>query len=506
MAEPEFATYESCSIEIPKPFLLVIFGASGDLSRKKLFPALYRLDRDRLLPATFCILGTARTAMDDGTFAGMVRTSVEKAFGKDFDEPAWNSFAARLYYHAGEYDDAVSYRQLNERIAGLERRLDTGNNRIFYLAVPPAVYEPVISHLGISGLAHEEGGFTHIAVEKPIGSDLASARKLNAALRTSFLERQIYRMDHYLAKETVQNILMFRFANAIFEPLWNRRYIDHVQITVSETIGIENRAGYYEKAGILRDMFQNHIFQLLALTAMEPPSVFEAERVRDEKAKVFRSIRPISANALREHLVLGQYGEGSVAGKPAGAYRSEAGVTPGSLTPTYAALKVFIDNWRWNGVPFYLRSGKRLSKKKAEISVHYRAVPHLMFSKTMKEDIDPNTLVMRIQPDEGIDITFQAKNPGTKICLGPVVMDFSYKRFFALSDYERILLDCMQGDQMLFVRDDAVELTWSLLAPAFEGIDPGDIGRDFPNYAAGTEGPEEAAMLLKKDGRTWRSL
>jgi glucose-6-phosphate 1-dehydrogenase len=503
---PAYAAHESCSIEIPKPFLLVIFGASGDLSQKKLLPALYRLDRDGLLPHNSSILGTARTAMDHSSFREMVRQSLKKAFGKDFDREAWNIFSARLYYHAGDYDDPVSYRDLRAIITELERAHETLANRIFYLAVPPTVYEVILTNLGLSGLSKEEGGFTHVAVEKPIGSDLLSAKTLNAVLRTSFLERQIYRMDHYLAKETVQNILMFRFANSIFEPLWNRRYIDHVQITVAERIGIENRAGYYEKAGILRDMFQNHIFQLLALTAMEPPAVFEAERVRDEKAKVFRSIRPFPADNLNDCLVLGQYGEGSMNGTPVNAYIRERGVSQDSRTPTFGALKVYIDNWRWNGVPFYLRSGKRLSIKKAEISIHYKTVPHLMFARALKEEIEPNTLVIRIQPDEGIDITFQAKNPGTKLCLSPVNMDFSYKRFVALSDYERILLDCMQGDQMLFVRDDGVEQTWSLLTPLLEKIETGSAGLLFQVYASGSDGPAEAAELLRRDGRAWRLL
>ena len=506
MTEPAYATYDSCSIEIPKPFLFVIFGASGDLSKKKLFPALYRLDRDGLLPRNSCILGAARTTMDQGAFRGLMRDAVAEAFGKDFDRAAWDAFEARLYYHAGEYDNPASYTDIKKSIEGLERTHDTLGNRIFYLAIPPTVYEVVVSNLGTSGLSREKEGFTHIAIEKPVGSDLASARKLNDVLRTSFLERQVYRMDHYLAKETVQNILMFRFANAIFEPLWNRRYIDHVQITVSESIGIENRAGYYEKAGVLRDMFQNHIFQLLALRAREPPSVFESERVRDEKVKVFRSVRPFLVDSLEDVLVVGQYGEGMVNGKKAAAYRNESGVSPGSMTPTYAALKLHIDNWRWNGVPFYLRSGKRLARKKAEISIHYRPVPHLMFSKAIKEDFEPNTLVIRIQPDEGIEITFQAKNPGTKICLSPVMMDFSYKRFFSLTDYERILLDCMQGDQMLFVRDDGVEQTWSLLMPVLEKTESPGSAHDVFIYASGTEGPGESEDLLKKDGRTWRPL
>jgi len=503
---PAYATYESCSLEIPKPFLLVIFGASGDLSQKKLFPALYRLDRDGLLPHNSCILGTARTAMDHISFRELILQSLKKALGKEFDRKAWDAFSARLYYHAGDYDDPVSYTNLRAIITELERAHETLANRIFYLAVPPTVYELIVTNLGISGLSTEEGGFTHVAIEKPIGSDLVSAKKLNAVLRTSFLERQIYRMDHYLAKETVQNILMFRFANAIFEPLWNRRYIDHVQITVAESIGIEHRAGYYEKAGILRDMFQNHIFQLLALTAMEPPSVFESEQVRDEKVKVFRSIRPFNVSSLQDCLVLGQYEKGSDSGKEVVAYRHEKGVSPDSQTPTYAALKVYIDNWRWNGVPFYLRSGKRLSNKKAEISIHYKGVPHLMFSRAMKEEIEPNTLVIRIQPDEGIDITFQAKSPGTRLCLSPVNMDFSYQKFVALSDYERILLDCMQGDQMLFVRDDGVEQTWSLLSPVLEEFESGRSAPLLQAYASGSEGPAEAAGLLRKDGRAWRLL
>ncbi len=506
MTGPEYATVDSCSIEIPKPFLLVIFGASGDLSRKKLFPALYRLDRDGLLPKNFCILGTARTAMGEKAFRETMRAAVAGSFGEDFDAAAWHAFSERLHYHAGAYDDPASYQAMQQRIAGLEKTYATTGNRIFYLAVPPTVYEDAITHLGTSGLSREDAGYTHIAVEKPIGSDLASARRLNDTLRTSFRERQIYRMDHYLAKETVQNILMFRFANAIFEPLWNRRYIDHVQITVAESIGIENRAGYYEKAGVLRDMFQNHIFQLLALTAMEPPSVFESERVRDEKVKVLRSVRPFTSDRLQDICVLGQYTDGMVSGRPAAAYRAEKGVAPGSVTPTYAALKLFIDNWRWNGVPFYLRSGKRLARKKAEISIHYRPVPHHIFSKAMQDDIEPNTLVMRIQPDEGIDITFQAKNPGTKICLSPVVMDFSYRQFVSLSAYERILLDCMQGDQMLFVRDDGVEQAWSLLMPVLESIAASGSPQGVHSYSAGSEGPEEAADLLKKDGRAWRPL
>ena len=313
-------------------------------------------------------------------------------------------------------------------------------------------------------------------------------------------------MDHYLAKETVQNILMFRFANSIFEPLWDRKYIDHIQITVAETLGVEHRAGYYEKAGVLRDMFQNHLFQLLALTAMEPPSVFEAERVRDEKAKVLRSIRPFPLDRLDDSVVIGQYGEGKVDGVKVSGYRDEPDVMPDSVTPTFAALKVLIDNWRWNGVPFYLRSGKRLSGKKAEISVHFKTVPHLMFAGKISESIEPNALVIRIQPDEGISLYFQAKTPGSRLCLSPVLMDFSYQKVFSLNDYERVLLDCMQGDQMLFVRGDGVEEAWALLSPLLEKLESITYPKNFPNYEAGSSGPDAAAELLKKDGRSWRAI
>ena len=314
-------------------------------------------------------------------------------------------------------------------------------------------------------------------------------------------------MDHYLAKETVQNILMFRFANSIFEPLWNRRYIDHIEITVSETMGVEHRAGYYEQSGVIRDMFQNHIFQLLALTAMEPPALFEADRVHDEKAKVFRSIRPFNLDRLDEILVLGQYGRGTIEGKEVVAYREEEGVAEDSLTPTYAAMKVLIDNWRWHGVPFYLRSGKRLSVRKAEIEIHFRPVPHLMFSQSLQqESIDANTLVLRIQPDEGIGLSFQAKRPGSRICLNTVLMDFPYRNILMSDDYERVLLDSMQGDQMLFARGDAVELSWELLTPLIEKLEQETVKDFFPNYAAGSAGPDQADELLRKDGRAWRTL
>lgn len=506
MNDVEYRMIENCEIEIPPPFCLVIFGASGDLTGRKIIPSLYKLDRDKLLSEQFLVLGVARTEMADADFRDQMKDSLKDAFPEDFVEKTWKEFSQKLHYMSIDYDDPRSYTALKRKIISIKEKYGDIRNCVFYLAITPKVYETIISNLGSSGLASEDEGFTHIVVEKPIGWDLESARRLNTILRGSFQEKQVFRMDHYLAKETVQNILMFRFANSIFEPLWNRRYIDHVQITVTETLGVGHRGGYYDKAGVIRDMFQNHIFQLLALTAMEPPALFEAERVRDEKVKVFRSVRPFPLDRLKDVLVLGQYGKGRIAEKEVVGYREEPKIPGDSITPTYAALKVFIDNWRWNGVPFYLRSGKRLKKKKSEISIHYRHVPHLMFAHAMAEDIEPNTLVLRIQPDEGIDLNFQAKTPGSRVCLNPVAMDFAYQKIFSLTAYERILLDCMRGDQMLFVRDDGVEQTWSLLTPVLEKLEKDKDIKDFPKYEAGSDGPEEAELLPKKDGREWRPL
>lgn len=497
---------DSCELHLPGPFCLILFGASGDLSRRKIIPSLYRLSKDELLPERFFILGAARTELDQSAFRAMMRDAVRDAFPDDFDAGVWDTFKGKLYFERLEYDRVGAYRAMRESIATIEKECGTMGNRIFYLAVPPEAYELVIVNLGEAGLSAEEGGYTRIIVEKPIGHDLSSARRLNTVLRSSFSEKQVYRMDHYLAKETVQNILMFRFANAIFEPLWDRRYIDHVQITAAETLGVEHRAGYYDRAGVLRDMFQNHLFQLLALTAMEPPAAFEAERVRDERMKVFSSIRPFPLKGVEDFLVVGQYGDGVIGEKKVGGYRSEPGIPADSVTPTYAALKVHIDNWRWNGVPFYLRSGKRLSKRKAEISVHFNSVPHLMFERTLEERIEPNTIVLRVQPDEGINLIFQTKTQGTRVCLSTSTMDFVYRKIFSLSDYERILLDCMEGDQMLFVREDGVEQTWAILSPLLKRLDSGADGMKFPNYAAGTPGPAEADALMAKDGRVWRVL
>jgi glucose-6-phosphate 1-dehydrogenase len=503
--DKEYASLHQCEMEIPGPFCLIIFGASGDLSKRKILPALYKLENDRLFPEDYVILGVARSEMNNSGFREMMRESVKDVF-TEFDEVTLNKISERLFYMRVDYGDQESFSRLKKELEEIEQRHDTRGNRIFYLALPPSVYEPVISNIGLAGLSQEEKGYSHIVIEKPFGRDVESSKQLNSALKKVFSETQIYRMDHYLAKETVQNLLIFRFSNSIFEPLWNRRYIDHVQITVSETLGIGHRAEYYEKAGVLRDMFQTHIFQLLALTAMEPPSVFETERVCDEKLKVLRSIRPFPADRPEEIAVTGQYGQGNIKGEQVRSYTDEPGVSQDSAVPTFAALKVMVDNWRWNGVPFYLRSGKRLAKKKAEISIHYRPVPHLMFSRAIKESIDPNTLVIRIQPDEGISLNFQTKTPGTRLCLNPAPMDFSYQRVFALDDYERVLLDCMQGDRMLFLSSDEVEETWSLLTPLIERTESDGYRKDFPNYDAGSNGPEAADDLPGRDGRSWRPI
>ncbi len=497
---------DECELHLPGPFGLILFGASGDLSKRKLIPSLYRLSKNEFLPEGFFILGVTRTEMDQTAFRTMLKNAVKEALGDEFETDVWQRFEGKLYVAKIEHDRPDEYRLLREKVVAAEKRHETMGNRIFYLAVPPEAYETLITNLGEAGLSRDEGGYTRIIVEKPIGHDLASARKLNAVLRSYFSEVQVYRMDHYLAKETVQNILMFRFANAVFEPLWNRRYIDHVQITAAETLGVEQRAGYYDRAGVIRDMFQNHLFQLLALTAMEPPVEFEAERVRDEKMKVFSSIKPFSEDDIGNFAVLGQYGEGAIEDKMVSGYRAERGVPADSVTPTYAALKVHIDNWRWNGVPFYLRSGKRLSKRKGEISVHFKTVPHLMFAKTLEERIEPNTIIITVQPEEGISLILQTKKQGSRVCLSTSTMDFVYRKVFSLTDYERILMDCMEGDQMLFVREDSVEQTWAILSPLLVRLKSCKDILQFPNYAAGTSGPPEADAFMAKDGRAWLPL
>jgi len=504
--KPLYKTVNNCEVEVPEPCCLVIFGISGDLARRKLLPSLYRLYASGMLPERFFILGTSRTDIGTERLREIMLDAVKEAMPGTFDQKAWNAFSAMLYHSAFDYSDIAAYGpKLRDILPALERKHQTVGSRIFYLSVPPTVYEDVIRNLGTAGLAREETGSSRIVIEKPFGRDLESAHQLSMVLLAHFQERQVFRIDHYLAKETVQNILMFRFANSIFEPLWNRRYIDHVQITAAETLGVEHRAGYYEQSGVLRDMFQNHMFQLLAVIAMEAPPAFEAELVRDEKIKVFRSIRPFPLDRLNEQIVVGQYDKGMIRGAPVIGYREEQGVSGRSITPTFAALKVFIDNWRWNDVPFYLRSGKRLAERMTEIAIYFKPVPHSLFPGTVSGPIDPDTLVLRVQPDEGMSLTYQIKSPGSKICLDPVVMDYTYPTGVELDAYEWVLLDCMLGDHMLFTRQDGVEQAWSLLTPVIEQLETGSSG-DIPHYTAGSSGPIEALRLIEKDSRTWRPL
>lgn len=508
-AKPSYRTIGACEIEIPTPVCLVIFGAYGDLTRRKLMPSLYRLHKHKVFPENFFVFGVDRVEMGHEQYIETMRDAVQRGAPADYDPAEWAGFASKLYYESFDFDVPDAYvTHMKEKLLPLEKRYQTGGNRIFYLAIPPTVFETVLVNLDRAGLSKlEASGYPYVVIEKPFGRDLESARRLNRTLEACFEEKQIFRIDHYIAKETVQSMLMFRFANSIFEPLWNRNYVNHIQMTVAETLGVEHRAAYYEQAGVIRDMFQSHLFQLLAVTAMEPPVAFEAEPVRDEKNKVFHSIAPFPLDRFNEFVAVGQYGKGEVGGRPVVAYREEPGVSPTSIVPTYAAMKVFVDNWRWNGVPFYLRCGKRLKSHKTEIAIHFKTVPHLMFSGLLEERIEPNILVFRVQPEESIGLTFETKKPGTRFCLnpGPVVMRFAYESP-GLDAYEWVLMNCMLGDQMLFLREEGVESTWALLTPLIEKLEATTAARVFPNYAAGSEGPEEAKQLIEKGDCAWMPL
>lgn len=489
----------SCLLDGPlDPCAIVIFGASGDLTARKLIPALYNLFINQGLPEAFLVVGAARTAMGDEQF----RDKMREALGRhqNLDEARWPEFARRLHYQELDYDQDDSYAALAQRLEYLCREQGVGGNRVFNLAIPPQLYATVARGLGRAGLAGEERGWARLVVEKPFGHDLASAEELDRAIAEAFQEHQVFRIDHYLAKETVQNVLLLRFANAIFEPLWNRNYVDHVIIMATETLGVEHRAGYYEKAGVLRDMFQNHMMQLLSLIAMEPPSRYGADRVRDEKTKVFRSLRPFPVDHVYDHLVLGQYGEGRIKGKPAPAYRAEPEVAGDSLSPTFALMRAFVDNWRWQGVPFYLVSGKRLQAKRTRMVIQFKEVPHSLFRETLGEHISANRLTLGVHPEEDITLTFQTKNPGARLCLRSVKMLFDYKQGHEgplLDAYEKALLDCMLGDHMLFWRQDGIALTWSYLDPILRRCESCDqrAGR-LHVYPAGSWGPPEAGRLL----------
>ena len=485
--------------------IMVIFGAAGDLTKRLLIPSLHNLARSKLLPKEFAIVGFARAEMSTEDFRTKMSQEIQEFATGSVDAEAWDALVQRLYYISGNFEDAASYQRLRELLTTIDAECGTNGNYLYYLATASDFFSKIVQQLGDVGLTQESGNWRRVIIEKPFGHDLDSARTLNQNLGKVLSESQIYRIDHYLGKETVQNILVFRFGNGLFEPVWNRNYIDHIQITVAETVGVEGRGGFYEGTGALRDMVQNHLFQLLAMTAMEPPLSFEASALRDEKSKLLQAIEPLSPDEIRSQTVRGQYGEGTVKDKHMSAYRAEPRVAPDSNTETYAALKLMIDNWRWAGVPFYLRTGKAMPQRMSEIAIQFKRVPHLMFRQTSVERLTPNFLVLHIQPDEGISLQFGAKVPGPAVRMGGVEMDFHYHDYFGTqpsTGYETLLYDCMIGDATLFQRSDNVELGWGVVQPILDAWTTAPS--NFPNYTAGTWGPREADELLERDGRHWR--
>ncbi len=486
---------------------LVIYGASGDLTARKLVPALFDLYQKHLLPTAFNLVGISRSKISDDEFKQRLKASLLQS-EPQLSDAIWDSFSQNFHYLAGGYDDFKVYQALSKVLDELDVKNGTAGNRIFYLSTPPEVFEDIISNLGAAGLAKEKKGFSRVVIEKPFGRDLDSAKELNQKVREVFNEHQVYRIDHYLGKETVQNLLVMRFANSIFEPIWDRQKVDHVQITASEDLGVGTRAGYYESSGILRDMFQNHLFQVMCLVAMEPPVTFEANAIRDEKLKILQSIRPFDEQTVKTHAVRGQYGPGFLAGQKVPGYRQEEGVDPESITPTFAAIKVFLDTWRWHGVPFVLRSGKRLPKRATEVAIQFKEPPNLLFKGNVK-GLSPNVLIIRIQPDEGITLKFETKVPGMSMDVRTVNMDFRYGTSFAEGTseaYERLLLDCMMGDATLFIRGDEAEAAWGALMPVINLWETTQPDGKFPNYEAGSWGPKEADSLLARTWRKWRRL
>jgi glucose-6-phosphate 1-dehydrogenase len=492
---------------IPDPGILVIFGASGDLTKRKLLPALFHLYQANLLPEQFAIVGVARRPLGD-EFAADMREGIVAFGGVDATDPRIDSFVGRISYFPLNFDDPAHYAGLEKELDRIAQEKGIGPDRLYYLATAPEFFAPIVENLGAQGMAQPEKGRTAVVIEKPFGHDLDSARELNRQVNAVFHENQVFRIDHYLGKETVQNLLVFRFANGIFEPIWKRNYIDHVQITVAETLGVEGRGPFYEKAGALRDVVQNHMMELLALVALEPPSSFEAESVRREKLKVWQAIPSIPVLSA----VRGQYGPGIVNGERVPGYRDEERVNPQSGTETFAALRLTVDNWRWAGVPFYLRAGKRMKKRATEISIQFKQPPLLIFNRIASagpcSEIQPNLLTIRIQPDEGIALRFGAKVPtSSKMSVCPVNMDFDYESAFGKSSangYERLLLDAMLGDQTLFSHRDGVETNWALYTPLLDAW-KNKTPEVFPNYFAGSWGPECADHLLEKDGYAWRN-
>jgi glucose-6-phosphate 1-dehydrogenase len=478
--------------------VLVIFGASGDLTHKKLMPALYSLMLRRLLPARFAVVGVARTEADDDAFCADMKEAVQQHARDEFRDDVWEELSANMRYVATDFADDGGERKLEQLVEKLDSELDLGGNRLYYLAVPPSAHPVIVEALGKQP---NEKGWTRLIVEKPFGHDLDSARRLNALLAEHFTEEQIFRIDHYLGKETVQNMLALRFSNGIFEPIWNRQFVDHVQITVAESIGIEGRAGYYESAGAIRDIFQNHLLQLLALTAMEPPIDFTADSVRNEKVKVLRALHTPGPKSV----VRGQYGRGFVEGEEVPAYREEEGVAPSSMTDTFVAAKLYVDNWRWADTPFYVRMGKRLARRETTIAIQFKRAPHPPFEEIAAESLRPNVLLVHVQPDEGVSLAIGVKVPGQGMQIRTVHMDFLYGGAFRTGmpeAYERLILDSMLGDGTLFTRADEVEEQWLLvdaIVAAWQRDRP-----SFPNYAAGTWGPPSADDLVHRDGRSWR--
>jgi glucose-6-phosphate 1-dehydrogenase len=491
---------------VPDPSCLVIFGASGDLTQRKLVPGLYSLAHDGLLPPGQTIIGFARAEMTDDQFRASMREACDKhARTRPVDEAVWENFAKGLFYISGEFTDTAAYTKLKGRLEEFDRTRGAEGRRIYYLAVPPQFFGTIAETLGAQGMVTdpEQGGpYTRAIIEKPFGHNLATARELNHIAVSTFRERQVFRIDHYLGKETVQNLLVLRFANGIFEPFWNRQYIDHVQFTVAETVGVEKRGSYFESSGITRDIIQNHMLQLVSLIGMEPPVAFEADAVRDEKVKVLRALRPIPSDG--KDAVRGQYTEGSILGEQVPGYRAEEKVSPTSNVETYAALKIFVDNWRWADVPFYLRAGKRLPKRVTDISIHFRPAPYPLF-KRLNLKMQPNVLAIRIQPDEGISLKFDSKLPGPTVRTAPVTMEFRYATSFGAEPpeaYERLLLETMLGDATLFARRDEIETAWAWLDPLLERW--GNDAQPPPFYPSGSWGPDAADELIEKDGRRWR--